>query len=356
MKKLSLVISILFFFSSNFVLSQVTFNSEDEIVKATDFSIPSSPAFSLLDINPEKINKPGFARDFKLDWFINDYNLRPDIAFEAQPIWLFFYDDIGYNDFKEQKWYMHSLSSLNISLGTVNRDTINSLAYSIKITLFREKKGDPMLNQAYIDKIKPMITQEENQLWFEKSGLEDELSSINDNDRIKEINKRIKEIETLLAVIDEKRNKAIENAEKEFNKTYWNANVLDIGFGQVFDYNNSALDSLDFDSKKHAIWLNGSLGFGKRILISGLYRQYFTSDFNDFLLGANFRYGRSNLNFFVEYAYEKISENGTNTIGYGGEYKMNNNIQLQFGVRTEYNDDFNLNKLIPMVNINWIMD
>lgn len=356
MKKICIALGIIFYFSTNIALSQITFNTQDEIIKATDFSIPSSPAFSLLDINPEKINKPGFARDFKLDWFINDYSLRPDIAFEAQPIWLFFYEDVNYNDFKEQKWYMHSLSTLNISLGTVNRDSLNSLAYSIKITLFRESKGDPMLNEDYIDKIKPLITEEEKQLLFKKSALEDELNSIEDKERVSIINKQIKEIEVQLAAIDEKRNRVIENTIKEFNKTYWNASVLDLGFGQVFDYTSSALDSLDFDSKKHAVWLNGSLGLGKKILISGLYRQYFTSDFNDFLAGINFRYGRSNLNFFIEYAYEEIEKKGKNTFGYGGEYKMNKNIQLQFGVRTEYNDEFSLDKLIPMININWIMD
>ena len=42
---------------------------KDTLLKATQYSIPSSGAFTLLGVNPENVSTPGFSRDFKIDYF-----------------------------------------------------------------------------------------------------------------------------------------------------------------------------------------------------------------------------------------------------------------------------------------------
>ena len=41
---------------------------KDTLLKATQYSIPSSGAFTLLGVNPENVSTPGFSRDFKIDY------------------------------------------------------------------------------------------------------------------------------------------------------------------------------------------------------------------------------------------------------------------------------------------------
>ena len=354
--KKSIITTIVLFLS-------ITMFSQDNIqgkIEATDYSLPSSPAFSLLDVNPEKINKPGFSRDFKLDWFLNGKNLKPDIAIEAQPVWILFFGETDYNDFQDIKWLGRTLSTMNFSIGTVQKDSVNSLAYSIKLTLFRDKNSDPMLSDELVKSFKE-DSKEITSYILQKEGLIEKLEDIvernDDNDKVEinNIRKKIKEIELIIMAKDITEKEYIKKKQKEFEDEHWNASMLDVGYGQILDYSNSNIDSLNFENKKHAVWVNGSYG-KEKILLSAMYRQYFYSDNNDFLAGINLRYGSSKLNFFIETAYEKIAENDKITIGYGGDYKLNSNYQIQFGLRTEYTKDFNLKSLMPVININWLMN
>src|SRR5579872_6162520 len=56
-----------------------------------DLSIPSTPAFTLLDENPSKINKVGFMRDFKIDWVLKDGKVPSNMAIELAPLWLLYF-------------------------------------------------------------------------------------------------------------------------------------------------------------------------------------------------------------------------------------------------------------------------
>ena len=59
----------------------------NDIVKATDVSIPNAPAFTLLGTNPSKVVTPTFPRDFRLDLVSNGDQILPNVAVQAAPVW-----------------------------------------------------------------------------------------------------------------------------------------------------------------------------------------------------------------------------------------------------------------------------
>ena len=46
-----------------------------DIMRKSEFAIPSSPAFSLLGVTPEMVTRPGSVQDFKVDWRLKNYNI-----------------------------------------------------------------------------------------------------------------------------------------------------------------------------------------------------------------------------------------------------------------------------------------
>ena len=88
--------------------------------------------------------------------------------------------------------------------------------------------------------------------------------------------------------------------------------------------------------------------------MSGLYK-FLGGDSTTHFAGVNLRYGKSRSNFFAEYVYEKTGDLRKNTIAYGGDFRINNTLMIQFGLRTEYDKSFSLKALKPLVNLNWIL-
>jgi hypothetical protein len=327
----------------------------DEIAKATVFAVPSSPAFTLLDVNPSKVNRPGFLRDFRLDWVIKENNLAPDIAIELQPIWLIFFGKVNHSKYKSMKWLPKTLSTLSFSIGTVTKDDIHSLAYSIKVSLYRG--ADPIDDEDYINEIKPVMNEAEEKLISKRAALKKELEyndKLTDEKKV-EYEERIKELEKKVAFIAELENKKVQLLKEKYDNEHWNAAVLDVGYGRIYNYTGDSLDKLKFESKGSGLWINGGLGIKKRWFLSGLFKYIKLEDDNQYFGGVNLRYGSAKANFFIEGVYEDTGVEDKITIAYGGNYKINSNVMLEFGIRTEYDKDFKFSDLKPVVKLNWIM-
>ncbi|PSR55886.1 hypothetical protein AHMF7605_21470 [Adhaeribacter arboris] len=350
MKKLSLFTLI--------IISAFTLRAQDNsksIAEATNFAVPSSPAFLLLDVNPTKVNKPGFARDFKFDWVFQGEGLAPNIAIEAQPIWLLFYDKTSLKNYQDQDWLPRTLSTLSVSLGTVEQENVSSLAFAFKINLYRE--ADPIMDNAYINKIAPVFSDKNLELRIASLEAKKERTGALDQSEQSEYGLLILNRNTL----DEKERERIKEAQKQYIKDNWNATLVDIGYGRSYNYNNANFNNLDFISSGSGLWINACKGFGRRTLISGLLKYTDVARKEQYMGGINFRYGSSKVNFFAECVYENIPGEESKrvdryTLAYGGDYRIQQNIALQFGVRTEYNKDFNLNQLRPVVNLNYILN
>lgn len=352
------VITLLIITWRFFAIAQDGGNDGEEFIKQTDFSVPSSAAFLLLDANPAQVNRPGFVRDFKLDWVYSGQGLNPNIAIEAQPIWLLFYDKVSLADYQKQSPLLHALSTTAVSLGTVDRDDIQSLAYSLKITLFTN--ADPMLDSGFIEKYRPTTDGFNEQQRIAAITLQLEMDeSLGDDERAALINER-NSIQAVLDRLDSLENITRQQIWTDYQDAHWNASVVDVGFGQVFDYTSGQLDSLDLTRKGLGAWINGAYGFGNRDskwLLSGLFKLInFENTDTRYTYGLNLRYGSARLNIFAESVWEQAAANTTTTLAYGGEYRLNPKVFLQFGIRTQYDEGFNLQQLLPRMNVKWAMN
>jgi len=107
------------------VLSQEYGNFDKDgqsiIFHATEFSIPVSPAFDLLGVNPCLVPKPSLIRNFKVDWSFKTYGLAPNLALQTQPVnELFFNTPKKLNDYRKAAPWKRFLSTLDLSMGTVD--------------------------------------------------------------------------------------------------------------------------------------------------------------------------------------------------------------------------------------------
>jgi hypothetical protein len=216
---------------------------------------------------------------------------------------------------------------------------------------------DPLADPAYLDKIAPQskeisgLDELEQRLRGIIERLEDGAGTMPPDSIAKlrkDSNRVITEINTLYAA--EIRRIAGEEAKYQH---LWNAKMLDIGFGMIYHYKNPALDSLKLEDKGFGIWLNGVWGFGKSIALAGLAKYIDLDKSVERLYGFNFRYGSRTTNFYLEFAYEKATEDEHYILGYGGQHRLKDDLFVKFGLQTEYRDRFELKSLVPRVDINW---
>ncbi|MDW7694445.1 hypothetical protein R9C00_06820 [Flammeovirgaceae bacterium SG7u.111] len=326
----------------------------DQSLKATNFSVPNSLAFDLLEVSPSNIHRPGITRDFKSDWIFNNNGLNPNIAFEAEPIWLLFHRKTSFMEFedKRNKYLRKTLSSLNLSVGTVTKDSTQSLAYGLKINLFTEKH--PMFDNDLILDITPKMTKIDTLL----RDIEIDI----DNAKTKIEFDSLSQIKDSIEVVKEKEsasfNDFVINRLEVFEKENWNSTVIDLGFGQILNYDSEKLDSLNLTNKGFAFWLAGVTGIGKKVMLNGIIKYSVFDEFKRIEPGGNIRYGSLKVNGFVELLYQYTDfnemENTKNIIlAYGVDYKASNGFYIQASLKTKYDEDFKVRNLIPTISFNY---
>ena len=109
MRNLTLAYTFLFFFCATITAQEEVF----EELKNSEVSIPSAPAFAMLGVNPEFVMRPSDLRSFKVDWRIKNYNLAPDLALEAQPLWHFYYKKRSFDEYLSSGMVAKKLSTLS---------------------------------------------------------------------------------------------------------------------------------------------------------------------------------------------------------------------------------------------------
>lgn len=329
-----------------------------QIAAATDFNVPASPAFILLDVTPAKVNRPGFARDFKIDWIYTNGGIAPNIAIEAQPVWLFGFRNTDYTRYRDKSWLLKQASTLSVSLGTVKREDLQSLGWGVKMNLFRQKRADPLQNDAFMESIRENIrfSEEEIGLLLKLEATREAMEVAKTTAKAK-LKKEVSALEAKIKALDADTEKELKWLKRQFADENWNAAMIDVGYGNAYDYliDKEVNHKLSLHSSTSGLWINAAHNFGaRRFLLSGLYK-YLGRKRSVHYVGGNLRYGTSKLNVFTEYVYETKSEIRRNTIAYGGDFKVAEQLLVQFGIRTEYNADFKLKALTPMVSVNWLL-
>lgn len=122
-----------------------------------DLSVPASPAFAALGLSPEKIQRPGSARDFAASLVRSvgtDGELVNGVAIDISPASVFFrkhiiggslYSNEDERDANLKNWHKRVLARTTVSVGTVEGDKsgTSKIALGFRIGIWDE--GDPGL-------------------------------------------------------------------------------------------------------------------------------------------------------------------------------------------------------------------
>lgn len=373
-------------------ISVTTLWSQQDIygeLQKSELSIPSAPAFALLGVNPETVLRPSDLKSFKVDWRVKNYNLAPDLALEAQPLWHFYYKKRSFSEYANASNFSRKISTLSLSLGTAKIDNLNHASYAIKLNLY--KKNDLLNDSLLLHKINQEYINAGKSFNEKIDSLVKLRYKSNDPKRKEEIEREMDVVLYEKRALDQTSKQQLQNIIDEYNFANWNNTMLDIAFGSVYTYDNSAIDSLKVKKAGYALWLNGCLKMGDHGLLSGIFKHTQIADNANHLFGMSYRYGSHKYNFYIELVYEKLrnyfdasqinafeeeeyfaakyiedlgsgwlnfnnTENRNQyTISYGGDFKLSRNILLNFALRTQFSDEIKLTRLLPVANIVCLM-
>ncbi len=338
---------------------------EDEIITESEFAIPSAPAFSLMGVTPELIPRPGVVRNFKVDWRIRDYKGAPDLAVEALPVWMLFFNSGDLDKYRNASSFARMLSTLSFSLSTASFNNTNHLGYAVKLNLFRAK--DPLNDQSLLDEFHQQILEENAETRKQIQELEALLDNSDSPEMRKFYRKEIKQLKSVSREAIQAKRQELEAIRRDYTINNWNSSMLDLAFGKVYSFDRGQIDSLGITNQGYGVWLNGGLKSGKNGYISGMLKLSRYGSVDAFQAGISMRYGNPKYNFYLESMYERTSEvvdpefdsfefKQTNfRLSYGGDFHLSRGILLNFSLQTRFDQGFNFVDFLPIANITCLM-
>ena len=378
-------------------------------VSPKELSIPASPVFDLMGVTSSQVTRTSDIKDFKVDWSFKSWKLNPNLAIQSQPIWEMFYNRKTLNKYQNASSFMRRLSSLDISIGSVqNEDNDRRIGFAAKLNLFDQK--DPLMAQDIYAGIDEKYKSEGEQLEAQVKELNKKLDTTNNILEKPGLRSQINSVEDQLLSLNTRRRQEINGRAKIFVAENWNASSLDFAFGRIYTYKTDSagsLTSLRLDrNTAWGAWFNGNVGLGKKFLLSGLFRtswyqeqlSFLTKNTNTqeetsqtaiadntlFTMGLNLRYGGSLYTFFAEFLYErkglktpmaalndafKVPTSNVrvinssvkwnvvhpNTINFGGDWRISQSLILNYGMRCVFDRNWKFTTFTPVATISCMM-
>ena len=400
---ISILISFLNRSTAQDLTESGTVSQEDRVIKATEFAIPSSPAFNMLNANtPSRIERYAGLRDFKVDWSLTNgqsgYNLSPGLAIEVMPVWMMFFDRSAASRYRSASPLTRTLSTLSISAGTNASNSKNWLAWAAKINLYRQH--DPLNDEGFLHSLERMGKAQKDSLRRIASQLHNQKYSL--DKRNKDYKAQLAAIHdsidiTLEAIqaVGQEQSEQLLQAREQYITKHWNSAYLDLAIGRLYTYIQSqkvvsrvleskdkpgetdtvsfvASHSLKTRNEGFGVWLSGGLGIRDWGMVAGMVRfgrkpSLLTDTIGTQLsLGLNFRYGTRRYNFFMEGFYDDetypISDESPDlfrqkflTFTIGGDWRISRNVMLSFGIRQTRDVENGTLLMQPLVNVNCLM-
>lgn len=373
-----------------------------------EFSIPASPVFDIMGLTPSQINRTSDIKDFKVDWSFKSWRLNPNLAIQSQPVWEIFYNRKDLSKYQQASAFMRKLASIDLSVGSVQDENGDRrIGFAVKANLIR--RNDPLMKRELYSDIGVKFSKERTDLEKKLKELQVQLDTTL-NILVKPgLRSEIKNTEDKLLTLNSRRNNEINERVKIYVAEHWNASSLDVAFGRVYAYQTDSIGSLKSLrlNRKTGVagWINGSLGIGKKILVSGLLRSSWYSEQLNFQLqnnasgeitsaeavadntlisaGVNIRYGGPLFTFFAEFLYERkglktalealnttfaapagvtVVGNSVkwdvifpNSISFGGDWRLNRSVIINYGMRCIYNKDWKFTGFVPVVSLACMM-
>ena len=381
---------------------------DDKRITPKEFAIPASPVFDMMGVTPSQVNRTADIKDFKVDWSFKSWRLSPNIALQSQPVWEMFYHRKDLSKYQAASPFMRRLSSLDLSVGTVqDENNDRRIGFAVKANLFRER--DPLMARDMYADIGERFRLEKLELEQALVLLRQQLDTTRNILERPAIRQSILETEDKLLTINSRRNQEINERAKIFVSENWNASSLDIAFGKVNSYQTDSTGSLTSIRLNRNTglsgWAVGSLGMGKKLLLTGLFRNTWYEEELEFLvrddatgeestqravaentlmtLGMNLRYGGPYFTFFAEFMHERKSTKtpvealdkvftpptgsevvGSSvkwdvvqpyTISFGGDWRISRSVVLNYGMRCLFTKNWTLERFIPVVTVACMM-
>lgn len=377
-------------------------------VSPKEFSIPASPIFDLMGVTSSQVNRTSDIKDFKVDWSFKSWKLSPNLAIQSQPLWEMFYNRKDLSKYQNASRFMRRLASIDVSVGSVLAENDDRrIGFAVKMNLFKQK--DPLMyRELYVD-IGEKFIKEKHDLDSVLKSLKHQLDTVSNVLAKPEIRSQIKSTEDQIMTLHTRRNGEINGRVKIFVDENWNNSSLDFAFGRVYTYQTDSTGSLKNLRLNRNTgwggWLNGSIGLGKKWLLSGLFRTTWYEEELDFQvrnkttqeeisqkaiaentlysLGANLRYGGSIYTFFVEFLYEQkafktpveaLTESFSvpgnfdivgssvkwdvvhpNSFSIGGDWRISQSVILNYGMRCVFDSKWKMRTFIPVATISCMM-
>jgi hypothetical protein len=378
-------------------------------VTPKELTIPPSPVFDLMGVTSSQINRTSDIKDFKVDWSFKSWRLNPNLAIQSQPVWELLYNRKDLSKYQAASRFMRRMASFDLSIGSVqDENNDRRIGFAAKVNLFKQK--DPLMARELYGGISEKFKAEKEELETQLRALQLQLDTTSDVLARPGIRSQIRSTEEQLMTVNSRRNDEINTRAKVFVSENWNASSLDIAFGKVYTYRTDSAGSLKSLRLNRNTgwggWINGSIGLGKKWLLSGLIRtswyeeelnflirntgtgeeieQIAVADNTLYTMGMNLRYGGSIYTFFVEFLYEKkglktpleaLNETfkvpGTefevvgstvkwdvvhpNTLSFGGDWRISKAVIINYGMRCIFDDRWKFRTFIPVATISCMM-
>lgn len=377
-------------------------------VTPKEFSIPATPVFDLMGVTTSQVNRTSDIKDFKVDWSFKSWKLNPNLAIQSQPIWELLYHRKNLEKYQAASPFMRRLASLDLSVGSVqDENSDRRLGFAVKMNLL--KTEDPLMARELYAGITEQYNREREEINASIRELTNELDTTTNLLAKPDLRSRLQSAEEQLGTVNRRRNEEISNRARVFVAEHWNASSLDIALGKVNSYLQDSAGSLKSLRKNRSTafgaWMNGSLGIGKKFLLSGLLRSSWYEEELNFLvrnedsgeetsrqafakntlftLGLNLRYGSPIYTFFVEFLYERkglktpveaLKENFTadpgtaiidatvnwdivhpSSISIGGDWRISRSVLINYGMRCVFDKQWTLRTFTPVATIACMM-
>ena len=394
-----------FLLASRLLLAQndASAGSASRVAKSTEFAIPSSPAFNMLNGNtPSRIERYASLHDVKVDWSLTNgqagYTLSPGLGLEVQPVWMLFFDRAAAAKYRRAAPIVRTLSTLSLSAGTNGSNSRNWLAWAAKINLYRQH--DPLNDPQFLKEVERASKVKKDSLLKVVGGQYNQRHRLNkrDKDYKQQYEGLSDTIETTLYNIrqaEREQGQRLVEAREQYVSEHWNASYLDFAFGRLLRYEQIKTviaktyesptvpgqvdtvsfvtqNSLKLDQQGYGAWLSGGIGLGRHVMLSGMLRYAKKPSVladtigQQLSFGTNFRYGSHRYNFFIETFYDQESyplseapgltlERKFFALTVGGDWRISHNVMLSFGIRRMKDLDTGTFLLQPMININCMM-
>jgi hypothetical protein len=347
-------------------------NQSERIARATEPSIPSSPALTLLGGDPALVTRPGFAEQYKLDLIVREDQLAPDIALALRPVWTFGFRNIDAASYRNSSVVLRALSTLTVSVGTTENEELRRMAWSVSLSPVRP---DPLMDQRYLEDLSRILNVSDQQeriaqlMATEEIRVRREIDTLARDTTLSEV-ERLSRASEIIGRLGQRRAEfnaearareaaltdSVKAAVQEWRQRNWNETAIDIGFGRLYEYETDAIDELAFQGAGFGGWIAAASGFGSDRWLLGIIGQLMdVENQTRSLVGGNIRFGGARFDAFVEYAFREVGSADLHEIAYGGAYRLDDSRGIEFGLRTSYDRDFDLRALAPVVKLNWLV-